>query len=297
MKAFLFPGQGSQYSGMAKDFSKYPFWDELSKRAEEVLNIDLINIMNGDEETLKLTENAQPAIFLASFVAFKHLESLGINYDIFAGHSLGEYTAFAAAGVYDFDFGIYLVRKRGEYISQAIEPGKGSMAAVLKISSEKVEELVKNYEGLYVANYNSSTQTVISGLKSSIQKFIEDCKNNGIRATELVVSGPFHTPFLERAREKLSKEIEHVKFKKPKVPIVLNSTAKESSDPEELKYYLLEQIAGPVYWLQSIRRMLELGVDEFVEVGPKNVLSNMLKREKIDIIHFSEIEEIEDSRV
>jgi len=287
MRAFLFPGQGSQYSGMANDFSIYPDWEKYSEKAQKILKLDLINIMNGNEEILKLTENAQPAIFLASYVAFKYLESNGITPDIIAGHSLGEYTAFAAAGVYDFDTGIYLVRKRGEYISEAIEPGKGSMAAVLKMKPEEVEKMVSKYEGLYVANYNSSTQTVISGLKSSILRFIDECKRKGIRATELVVSGPFHTPYLESAKEKMYAEVEHIKFKVPRIPIVLNSTGKETKDPMELKHYLLEQISGPVYWYQSIKRMVDLGVTSFVEVGPKNVLSNMLKREGLNIQHFS----------
>lgn len=287
MRAFLFPGQGSQYSGMANDFSIYPDWEKYSEKAQKILKLDLINIMNGNEEILKLTENAQPAIFLASYVAFKYLESNGITPDIIAGHSLGEYTAFAAAGVYDFDTGIYLVRKRGEYISEAIEPGKGSMAAVLKMKPEEVEKMVSKYEGLYVANYNSSTQTVISGLKSSILRFIDECKRKGIRATELVVSGPFHTPYLESAKEKMYAEVEHIKFKVPRIPIVLNSTGKETKDPMELKHYLLEQISGPVYWYQSIKRMVDLGVTSFVEVGPKNVLSNMLKREGLNIQHFT----------
>ena len=287
MRAFLFPGQGSQYSGMANDFSIYPDWEKYSEKAQKILKLDLINIMNGNEEILKLTENAQPAIFLASYVAFKYLESNGITPDIIAGHSLGEYTAFAAAGVYDFDTGIYLVRKRGEYISEAIEPGKGSMAAVLKMKPEEGEKMVSKYEGLYVANYNSSTQTVISGLKSSILRFIDECKRKGIRATELVVSGPFHTPYLESAKEKMYAEVEHIKFKVPRIPIVLNSTGKETKDPMELKHYLLEQISGPVYWYQSIKRMVDLGVTSFVEVGPKNVLSNMLKREGLNIQHFT----------
>jgi len=290
MRAFLFPGQGSQYSGMANDFSIYPDWEKYSEKAQKILKLDLINIMNGNEEILKLTENAQPAIFLASYVAFKYLESNGITPDIIAGHSLGEYTAFAAAGVYDFDMGIYLVRKRGEYISEAIEPGKGSMAAVLKMKPEEVEKMVSKYEGLYVANYNSSTQTVISGLKSSILRFIDECKRRGIRATELVVSGPFHTPYLESAKEKMYAEVEHIKFKVPRIPIVLNSTGKETKDPMELKHYLLEQISGPVYWYQSIKRMVDLGVTSFVEVGPKNVLSNMLKREGLNIQHFTRLQ-------
>ncbi|QTA37468.1 ACP S-malonyltransferase [Thermosipho ferrireducens] len=289
MKAFVFPGQGSQYSGMADDFSIYPEWNYYSELANKTLEIDLISIMNGDENILKITENAQPAIFLASYVAYKFLEKHNKTPDIIAGHSLGEYTAFAVAGVYDFETGIYLVRKRGEYISMAIKPGEGSMAAVLGVSPEEVENLVKNYEGLYVANYNTSSQTVISGLKSSIDKFIADAKKNGIRARELVVSGPFHTPFLEMAKEKMAREVEHIKFKPPKFPIVMNSTAKETSDPEELKHYLLEQISGPVYWYQSVKRMIELGASEFVEVGPKKVLTNMLKREKVKALHFQEL--------
>ncbi|SHH22296.1 ACP S-malonyltransferase [Thermosipho atlanticus] len=290
MKAFLFPGQGSQYSGMANDFSIYPDWEEYSEKAQKILNLDLINIMDGDEEILKITENAQPAIFLTSYVAYKYLERNGIVPEIVAGHSLGEYTAFAVAGVYDFEMGIYLVRKRGEYISEAIEPGKGSMAAVLRVSPKEVKKMIKEYEELYIANYNSSTQTVISGLKTSILRFLDDCKKKGIRATELPVSGPFHSPYLESAKEKMAREIEHVKFKEPRFPIVLNSTARESKDPEELKHYLLEQISGPVYWYQSVLRMVELGVTSFIEVGPKNILSNMLKRERLNIVHFDKIQ-------
>ncbi|MBO8160219.1 MAG: ACP S-malonyltransferase [Thermosipho sp. (in: Bacteria)] len=290
MRAFLFPGQGSQYSGMANDFSIFPDWEEFSKRAQKILNIDLVNIMNGDEEILKITENAQPAIFLASYVGYKFLERNNFLPDIVAGHSLGEYTAFAVAGVYDFDTGIYLVRKRGEYISEAIEPGHGSMAAVLRVKPEEVEKMINNYEELYVANYNSSTQTVVSGLKSSIIKFIDDCTKKGIRVKELVVSGPFHTPYLESAKEKMAREIEHIKFNEPRFPIVLNSTGKETKDPVELKHYLLEQISGPVYWYQSVKRMVELGVTNFIEVGPKNVLSNMLKRERLDIVHFTKLQ-------
>lgn len=288
-RAFLFPGQGSQYSGMAKDFSSYSFWDEYAQRANSVLRFDLTEIMDGDEEVLKITENAQPSIFLASYVAYKEVENKGLVPQYVAGHSLGEYTALAVAGVYDFDTGIYLVRKRGEYISQAIKPGEGSMAAVIGVPLEMVEEIVKEFEGLYVANYNSAEQTVVSGKADSIKSFVKKLTEEGLRAIELKVSGPFHTPYLDDAREKMAQEIEHIKFRSPKFPIVMNSVAKEVTDPEHIKHYVLEQISGPVYWKQSVDRMIELGVQEFIELGPKNVLTSLLKKSKIDAKHFSSI--------
>lgn len=289
MRAFVFPGQGSQYSGMAREFSALGPWATYAARAREVLGFDLVSVMDGDEETLKLTENAQPAIFLASYVAYVYLASRGVSFDIVAGHSLGEYTALAVAGVYDFDTGIYLVRKRGEYISQALEPGKGSMAAVLGVDPAFVEESVRAYPGLYVANYNSRDQTVVSGLVESVRRFVEDMRERGVRAMELKVSGPFHTPFLESAREKMEREVEQIKFRVPRVPIVMNSTARETTDPAELKRYLLEQISGPVLWYQSVERMLELGVREFIEVGPRNVLSSMLRKSGLTATHFSQL--------
>ncbi len=285
-KAFLFPGQGSQYSGMASEFSAYPSWDEYAQKAIDVLGFDIVEIMDGDEEILKITENAQPAIFLASYVAYMELKNK-ITPDFVAGHSLGEYTALAVAGVYDFETGIYLVRKRGEYISQAIKPGEGSMAAVVGVPMEKVQELVKNYNELYIANYNSADQTVVSGKTESVKAFVKDLTEQGLRVIELKVSGPFHTPLLDKARENMIKEVEHIKFKAPKFPIVMNSLAKEVTDPEYIKHYVLEQISGPVYWKQSIDRLIELGVSEFIEVGPKNVLTSMLKKSKLNAKHFT----------
>ncbi|MCX7653901.1 MAG: ACP S-malonyltransferase [Fervidobacterium sp.] len=285
-RAFIFPGQGSQYSGMATDFSVYPSWDEYAQKAIDVLGFDIVEIMDGDEEILKITENAQPAIFLASYVAYVELQKK-ILPNFVAGHSLGEYTALAVAGVYDFETGIYLVRKRGEYISQAIRPGEGSMAAVLGVPAERVQELLSNYDELYIANYNSADQIVVSGKTESVKKFVADVTNQGLRAIELKVSGPFHTPFLDKARENMIREVEHIKFKTPKFPIVMNSIAKEVTDPEHIKHYILEQISGPVYWKQSIDRFVELGVEEFVEVGPKNVLTSMLKKAKLNAKHFT----------
>ncbi|WP_448374600.1 ACP S-malonyltransferase [Fervidobacterium sp.] len=287
--AFLFPGQGSQYSGMATDFSKYDSWERFANIANNVLNFELTEIMDGDEEVLKLTENAQPAIYLASYVAFYEVKKILGEPNVVAGHSLGEYTALAAAEVYDFETGLYLVRKRGEYISQAISPGEGSMAAVINVPISELEELVTRFEELYIANYNSEEQTVVSGKTKSVKEFVKYLTENGKKAIELKVSGPFHTPFLESAREKMTAEVEHLKFRKPKYPIVMNSTAREITDPEQIKHYVLEQISGPVHWKQSIDRMIGLGIDEFVEVGPKNVLTTMLKKAKLNGRHFSSI--------
>ncbi|HQO05754.1 MAG TPA: ACP S-malonyltransferase, partial [Fervidobacterium sp.] len=280
MRAVVFPGQGSQYSGMASEFSNYASWEYYAKLANETLGFDIVEIMDGNEEILTLTENAQPAIYLASYVAFAELLANGIKPDYVAGHSLGEYVALAAAEVYDFETGVYLVRKRGEYISQAIEPGMGSMAAVIGVPAEVVEELVKNYKDLYVANYNSAEQLVVSGRTESIKAFIADGKEKGYRILELKVSGPFHTPLLDSAREKMANELEHIKFRSPKMPIVMNSIGREITDPEQIKHYLLEQTSGPVYWKQSIERMILLGVTEFIEAGPKNVQTSLLKKAK-----------------
>ncbi len=293
MKAFLFPGQGSQYSGMGRDFANFANSEYYFKRAAEVLGFDMLEIMNGDEETLKLTENAQPAIYLTSYIAYKEMEKKGIVPDLVAGHSLGEYTALSVAGVYDFETGLYLVRKRGEYISQALEPGKGTMAAIIGLKPDVVEDIVSSIEGVYVANYNSPVQIVISGLKGSVYKAMEELKERGARkVVELKVSGPFHTPYLEYAREKMEEEISRIEFREPRIPIVMNSVGREVRNLEEIKRYIVEQITGPVLWMQSMNRMREMGVDEFYEVGPKEVLKGLAKRMGIKVVHFSEVSEV-----
>ncbi len=290
MRAFLFPGQGSQYSGMGDDFAVYEESKELYKRAEDVLGFDIVSVMNGDEETLKITENAQPAIFLTSYIAYQEMLKRGIEPDIAAGHSLGEYTAFAAAGVYDFDTGIYIVRKRGEFISSALEPGKGTMAAIIGLPFHEVENVIAEIENVWPANYNDPTQIVISGLKESVHKAMEILKERGARkVVELKVSGPFHTPLIEKAAEEMEELLSQIKFHEPKFPIVLNVTARESTDPEEMKRYLIEQIVGPVKWLQSIERMKELGVEEYFEVGPKTVLKGLGRKNGIKVVHSSEV--------
>lgn len=294
MLAFVFPGQGSQYSGMGKEFMVYPRARYFFERAREVLGIDMYQLMNADEDVLKLTENAQPAIYLASYVAFDELIRKGVVPNVVAGHSLGEYTALAAADVYDFELGLYLVRKRGEYISQAVPPGIGTMAAVIGLDIRQVEEIIAEMDGVWIANYNAPDQTVISGTVESVKKAQERLKNAAKRVIELKVSGPFHTPLLESAREKMAKELRGVKFRRPRWPIVMNSTARETIDPEEIKENVLNQISGPVRWYQSTERMIALGVQNFIEVGPQRVLTNLFKKIKPEVCrHFSEVLEEE----
>jgi len=288
--AFVFPGQGSQYSGMGRDFMSYPRARYFFERAKEVLGIDMYQLMNAEEEILKITENAQPAIYLASYIAFDELVRNGVVPNVVAGHSLGEYTALAAADVYDFELGLYLVRKRGEYISQAVPPGLGGMAAVIGADASKVEETIADIEGVWIANYNAPDQVVISGSMEAVRKASEKLRAVAKRVIELKVSGPFHTPLLESAREKMAKELRGVKFRRPRWPIVMNSTAKETTDPEEIKENILAQISGPVKWYQSVDRMVSMGVHGFVEVGPQKVLTNLIKKMKPEASqHFSEI--------
>lgn len=294
MLGFVFPGQGSQYSGMGREFMSYPRARYFFERAKEVLGIDMYQLMNAEEEILKITENAQPAIYLASYIAFDELIRNGVVPGVVAGHSLGEYTALAAADVYDFELGLYLVRKRGEYISQAVPPGLGGMAAVIGTDASKVEEAIADIEGVWIANYNATDQIVISGSVEAVKKASEKLRTVAKRVIELKVSGPFHTPLLESAREKMAKELRGVKFRRPRWPIVMNSTARETTDPEEIKENILAQISGPVKWYQSVERMVSMGVHTFVEVGPQKVLTNLIKKTKPEISrHFSEILEEE----
>ncbi|HDG62538.1 MAG: [acyl-carrier-protein] S-malonyltransferase [Thermotoga sp. 4484_232] len=289
MRAFLFPGQGSQYSGMGRDFSKFSHASEIFEKARKVLGFDIREIMDGDEEVLKLTENAQPAIYIASYIVFRELEDKGFLPDIVAGHSLGEYTALAVAGVYDFETGLMIVRKRGEFMSEALAPGKGTMAAVIGAPENVVNEVVEKIPDVFVANYNSDEQIVISGKKEAVYEAMEKLKEFEVkRVVELKVSSPFHTPFLEKARKKMEELLSKIEFRKPRFKIVMNSTATETDDPQEIKKNIIEQITGPVLWRQSMCRMNELGVKEFVEVGPKTVLKNLGRKMGFKVLSFQE---------
>ncbi len=279
--ALVFPGQGSQRLKMMKDYyDEFKSAREVMDKACKILDLDLKSIVFGnDEMELTKTYNAQPALLTASIMVFEVLKEKEVPFDVVAGHSLGEYSALVAAEVLSFEDALKAVRKRGHLMESAIPSGAGSMLAILGLSVEKVEEIVNSLEGVYVANYNSSKQVVVSGEITSILSSEETFKNAGARrVVRLNVSGPFHSPLMKPAKEEFRKFLDGLKFKKAKVPVVLNVTAKATTDPEEIRRKLIEQLTSPVRWLSSISEMDSLGVDTYVEIGPGKVLGGLIKR-------------------
>jgi [acyl-carrier-protein] S-malonyltransferase len=282
--AFIFPGQGSQYVGMGKDiFEKYSTSRELYLQADEKLGINLSEMcFFGPEESLKMTINTQPAIVATSVAILNILQEEGINPDFTAGHSLGEYTALIAAGAISFTDAIQLVRQRGSYMQEALPPGEGTMAAIIGLDKEKIEEvcLLAGGEGqVEVANYNSPSQIVIAGKVAAVQKAVELAKVNGAKmAVMLSVSGPFHSSILRPASIKLKKAIKMFKIKQAQIPVMANVNAKLASDPETISTNLIEQVSHAVLWQQSIENLIALGTTTFVEIGPGKVLTGLIKK-------------------
>ncbi len=280
--AFLFPGQGSQYVGMAKDiYENIPEAKKLFDNANELLGFDISKIMfEGPLEKLKQTEITQPAIFLHSYAVFSLLKNL--KADMSAGHSLGEYTALVAAGAIDFSDGLKLVRFRGELMQEAGRINKGTMAAVIGLSSEKLEEICAKASDAGVvrcANFNSPGQIVISGASRGVYRAMQLAKENGARlARELVVSGAFHSPLMKPAEEKLEKKLNEINFKELKLPVYSNVTAGQIKSSTESKELLIKQLTSPVRWQEIIENMIKDGAEEFVEIGPGKVLQGLVKR-------------------
>ena len=296
-RAFLFPGQGSQYVGMAKDFfEKSVEAKEMIKTADDILGLNLSYIMfNGPEEELKQTQYTQPAIFLHSIIIASIIRT--IDSQAAAGHSLGEYSAYVASGAVQFHEAIKLVRARGVAMQDAGNSNKGTMAAVIGLDSDKVENLCLEASSIGIvqcANFNSSGQIVISGSKDGVRKAMDLCKNAGAKMVkELVVSAAFHSPLMEPAKEKLNVELQSTNFYEPKFPVYTNVTAKPVTGIAEIKNKLYEQITAPVKWDETIRNMIDDGVDEFYEIGPGNVLQGLLKRINPDVKRFG-IDKFED---
>ncbi len=286
MLAFVFPGQGTQYVGMGEEFYRhYPLAKEVYEEASDVLKEDMARLcFDSDMETLSMTANAQPAILTTSVAILRVLQQ---ETDIFphmvAGHSLGEYTALVASGALRFSDAVYVVRKRGEFMQEAIPLGVGSMAAVIGLDADKVEQVCKDIskEDFWVspANYNSSGQVVISGHSEAVEKTFPVLVEMGAkRVVPLKVSAPFHCELMRSAAMKLKEVLEGVEIFDLKIPVVTNVYAKENTDPSKVKDLLVKQVVSPVLWTSSVEYMKSKGVLRFLEIGPGNVLSGLIKR-------------------
>lgn len=281
-RAFVFPGQGSQYIGMAKDlFENSVEAKEMMKTADGILGVNLSHIMfNGPEDQLKQTEYTQPAIFLHSVVLASLIRRLDCQ--CAAGHSLGEYSALVAAGAIQFIDALKLVRFRGVAMQKAGIENPGTLAAIVGLDNNVVEECCKeaSIAGIVqCANFNSPGQVVISGSVDGVRKGIEVCKAKGAKlAKELVVSGAFHSPLMQSAKDKLGDELKNANFYEAKFPVYANVTAKPVTSPDEIKNLLFEQVTAPVRWEETIINMIADGFDEFVEIGPGKVLQGLIKR-------------------
>ncbi|MGC8545795.1 MAG: ACP S-malonyltransferase [Athalassotoga sp.] len=281
MNALIFPGQGSQKLNMMKDFyDEYPESKRIMDNACDILGVDLRKIVFGnDEHELTKTYNAQPALLTTSIMAFEVLKSKNIDFEVAAGHSLGEYSALVASGVLSFEDALKAVRLRGELMENAIPSGAGSMLAILGLSPEKVEEIVSNLDGVYVANYNSPLQIVVSGEITALLSATEIFKSAGAkRVVQLNVSGPFHSPLMMPAKEKLSEFLNKIDFRRPQVPVVLNVTGKVAGTIDEIKSKLIEQLTSPVKWIETVQTMNEMCITRYVEVGSGNVLCGLVKK-------------------
>ena len=279
-KAYVFPGQGSQFPGMAKDlYESDPVAREMLEKANEILGFRITDIMfDGTAEDLKQTRVTQPAIFLHSVVLAKCLPDF--KPDMVAGHSLGEFSALVAAGAMDFEEGLRLVSIRAQAMQKACETNPGAMAAVLALSSETIEKICSECDGIVVAaNYNCEGQVVISGEKDAVEAACVRLKEAGAkRALPLPVGGAFHSPLMEPAREELAEGIEKAIFRTPSCPVYQNVTALPTTDPDEIRKNLLAQLTAPVRWTQSVVNMIGDGAGHFVELGPGKVLQGLVAK-------------------
>ncbi len=287
MKAYLFPGQGSQFPGMGKDlFDRFEIAKEMFQASDEILGFDLSTILvEGSKEDLQQTRVTQPAIFLHSVITAK---VMGVDFqpDAVAGHSLGEFSALTAAGAIDFESGLKLVSKRAEAMQKACNLSEGTMAAVLGLEDNIVEEICQQTAGVVVAaNYNCPGQLVISGSLDAITSACEDLKAAGARrALVLPVGGAFHSPLMEPARTELANAIDSTNFSAPLCPIYQNTTASAVSDPEEIQKNLIAQLTAPVRWTQSVNAMIEAGITNYIEVGPGKVLQGLIRKISTEVL-------------
>ena len=287
MFSVIFPGQGSQSVGMAKDiYNKFDIAKELFKEADSVLNFSITKlILDGTKEELDQTENTQPAIFLVGFSIFQLIKkefSIDLNNaNYFAGHSLGEYTALSCAGALSFSDTLKLLRVRGKAMQEAVPKGEGGMIAILGSTTEIIEKIFEenknNYE-CYIANDNSNGQIVVSGKLINLDLLIEDLKKRSIKNIKLPVSAPFHCNLMSNATKIMQDEIQKCDFKNLKNTLISNVTAQEVNEISILKELLIKQIESRVRWRESVNLMLEKKITQFIEIGPGKVLSGLIKR-------------------
>jgi len=281
--AFVFPGQGAQYAGMGRELhDNHAESREIFERADQVLGFSLSSMcFNGPEEALRLTENTQPSILTVSIAAYQALQSKGIEPFCVAGHSLGEYSALVASGTLRLEDAVSLVRRRGRYMQEAVPEGVGAMAAILGLDADAVAavcERAAQGQTVSPANLNSSTQTVIAGHEEAVERAASLAKEAGAkRAVMLAVSAPFHCALLKPAEERLGPELDACAFADPRCPVVTNVDAQPVRDGSSARDSLKRQVSRPVRWRESVQWMLAQGVDTFVELGPGNVLSGLVR--------------------
>ena len=308
MFSVLFPGQGSQSVGMAKEFyDNFDYVKNLFDKADDVLNFSISKlIFEGPKELLDQTENTQPAIFLVSYSIFnviKNETKLDIeNAKFFAGHSLGEYSALSCSGVINFEDTIKLLKIRGNAMQNAVPKNEGGMVAVLGEEIETIKGIIENNKNQYncfLANDNSNGQVVISGKTEDINKFIIELKKLKIKNVKLPVSAPFHCPLMSPATKIMNKELSNTNFSSPNNMILSNVTAQPSNNPQNLRNLLIEQIEKPVRWRESIINMINYGSKKFIEIGPGKVLSGLVKRidRNVDLIQVNNIDDINDLKI
>jgi [acyl-carrier-protein] S-malonyltransferase len=283
--AFVFPGQGSQAVGMGKDLAeKHSEVMDYFRRADETLNTPLRKlIFEGPKEELTITYNTQPALLTTSIAILDYFQKSGITADYVAGHSLGEYTALVAAGTFTFEEGVFAVRKRGEFMESAVPNGEGSMAAVLGLDRNRLSvvtnEVSESGHPVSLANLNCPGQIVISGSRKGVEIAGVKAKEAGAkRALPLDVSGPFHSSLMKPAADQLREVLDGISMKDAAIQVVVNVTAEPISSASEIKEKLIEQLYSPVLWEDSVLKMIDLGVDTFIEIGPGKVLSGLIKK-------------------
>ncbi len=298
--AFIFSGQGAQYAGMGKElYDNFECVKNVFDSADEALGLKITDICFNEDERLNETEYTQPAILTMSTAVLKLMEEKGLKADYVAGLSLGEYSALVASGVMEFTQAVQLVRKRGRFMTEAVPKGQGGMCAVLNLSAELIQEACNEASDagrVMIANYNCPGQIAIAGDLKAVEKASQIVLEKGAkRAVMLNVSGPFHTSLLKPASDKLSVELESININDMNIPVITNLTGDLVESKDQIKDILTKQVMNPVKWEQSVRKMIDLGVDTFIEMGPGRTLSSFVKKisKEVKVFNVEDLKTLE----